>query len=82
MWWMLGPLPVDCFAWESFGEDWVTDTRQAAEDRGRAASLKADYGELPDLLQSRSRRMTSCSLWNGTTSRRARAGWRLDRNGP
>src|SRR5208337_3456963 len=26
LWTMLGPLPVDVFAWESFGEDWVTDT--------------------------------------------------------
>ena len=23
LWSLLGPRPVDCFAWESFGEDWI-----------------------------------------------------------
>src|SRR6478752_9901200 len=26
MWNLLGLRPVDVFAWESFGQDWVTDT--------------------------------------------------------
>src|SRR5262245_13335609 len=26
MWNLLGPRPVDVFAWEAFGKDWVTNT--------------------------------------------------------
>ncbi len=41
LWSLLGPRPVDVLAWESFGEDWVTDVGQAAQaerhahDQGR-----------------------------------------------
>jgi phosphoserine aminotransferase len=47
MWSLLGPLPVDCFAWESFGEDWVTDT--VKQLKLKAEVRKAPYGELPKL---------------------------------
>ena len=51
MWSLLGPRPVDCFAWESFGEDWVTDTVKQLKLKD-ARVLKAAYGELPDLTQA------------------------------
>ncbi len=66
MWSMLGPLPVDCFAWESFGEDWVTDTIKQLKIKDSRV-LKADYGELPDLKQANPKHDT-VFLWNGTTS--------------
>src|SRR5262249_56077204 len=50
MWSMLGPKPVDCFAWESFGEDWITDTiKQLKVDGSRV--FKPPYAELPHLNQ-------------------------------
>ena len=65
MWTMLGPRPVTCLAWESFGEGWVTDAaRQLQLD---PTVIRADYGQLPDLVQvdwSNDVLFT----WNGTTS--------------
>src|ERR1700759_1016907 len=51
LWSLLGPRPVDCFAWESFGEDWVTDTIKQLKIKDSRV-LKADYGALPDLKQA------------------------------
>src|ERR1700744_3864011 len=64
MWSMLGPMEVDCFAWESFGEDWVTDT--VKQLKLKAQVHKADYGKLPDLKTAKNRDVVF--LWNGTTS--------------
>jgi phosphoserine aminotransferase len=64
MWSMLGPLEVDLFAWESFGEDWVTDT--VKQLKLKAAVHKAGYGELPELKAAKNR--DTVFLWNGTTS--------------
>jgi phosphoserine aminotransferase len=65
MWTMLGPRPVTCLAWESFGEGWVTDAvKQLKLD---PTVIRADYGSLPDLRQvdwSNDVLFT----WNGTTS--------------
>jgi phosphoserine aminotransferase len=64
MWSLLGPLEVDLFAWESFGEDWVTDT--VKQLKLKAHVHKAAYGELPDLKAAKNR--DTVFLWNGTTS--------------
>ena len=45
---MLGARAVDVLAWESFGEGWVSDiVKELKLDDAR--TLKAPYGELPDL---------------------------------
>jgi phosphoserine aminotransferase len=62
---MLGARPVDVFAFESFGEDWVTDiTKQLKID---ATTHKAGYGQLPDLSKAR-KDADIVFTWNGTTS--------------
>ena len=66
MWSMLGPRPVDMFAWESFGEDWVTDVAKQLKLKD-ARIVKAGYGELPDLKQADPAH-DIVFLWNGTTS--------------
>jgi phosphoserine aminotransferase len=64
MWSLLGPMEVDIFAWESFGEDWVTDT--VKQLKLKADVHKADYGKLPELKTAKNRDVVF--LWNGTTS--------------
>jgi phosphoserine aminotransferase len=66
MWSMLGPVPVDAFCWESFGEDWVTDVTKQLKIKD-ARIFKAGYGELPDLKQANPKH-DIVFLWNGTTS--------------
>ncbi|MDE2133279.1 MAG: phosphoserine transaminase [Alphaproteobacteria bacterium] len=66
MWSMLGPKTVDCFAWESFGEDWVTDTIKQLDLRD-SRIFKAPYGELPNLKDANPGHDV-VFLWNGTTS--------------
>ena len=80
-WSMLGARPVDVFAFESFGEDWVTDiTKQLKVD---AATHKSGYGQLPDLSKAR-KDADIVFTWNGTTSgvKVANADWiAADREG-
>jgi phosphoserine aminotransferase len=64
MWSMLGPMEVDIFAWESFGEDWVTDT--VKQLKLKAHVHKAAYGEIPELKTAKNRDVVF--TWNGTTS--------------
>jgi phosphoserine aminotransferase len=65
MWSMLGPREVDVFAWESFGEDWVTDILKQLKLKARAHT--AAYGALPDLAKARPD-ADIVFTWNGTTS--------------
>jgi len=65
MWSLLGPRPVDLFAWESFGVGWVTDATKQLKVEARA--LTAEYGELPDLSQADPAH-DAVFTWNGTTS--------------
>src|SRR5689334_12745232 len=64
MWSMLGARPVDIFAWESFGEEWVTDAKQLKLD---AKVHTASYGALPDLSVAR-KDADIIFTQNGTTS--------------
>ncbi|MFO1017450.1 MAG: phosphoserine transaminase [Hyphomonadaceae bacterium] len=64
MWTMLGARPVDIFAWESFGEEWVTDAKQLKLD---AKIYTAPYGQLPDLRAAR-KEADIIFTQNGTTS--------------
>ena len=81
MWSLLGERPVDVLAWESFGQEWVTDvTKQLKVD---ARVLAAEYGALPDLASVDFTRDVIFT-WNGTTSgvRVPNADWiRDDREG-
>src|SRR5690242_5746126 len=64
MWSMLGARPVDIFAWESFGEEWVTDAKALKLD---AHVHTAPYGALPDLSVAR-KDADIIFTQNGTTS--------------
>ncbi len=75
LWSLLGQRPVTLIAWESFGEGWVSDVVKELKLKD-VTTLKAGYGELPDLT-----RVDPASdvvfTWNGTTSgvRVANADW-------
>src|SRR5580692_5160133 len=64
MWSLLGPREIDIYAWESFGEDWVTDT--VKQLKLKAQVHKAPYGKLPAMNAAKDR--DTIFLWNGTTS--------------
>jgi len=65
MWSMLGALPVDMLAWESFGQGWVTDAvKQLGLD---ARILDAPYGDIAD-LKAVDPTHDVVFTWNGTTS--------------
>ncbi len=66
LWSLLGPRPVDLFAWESFSEDWVTDTVKQLKIKN-TRTFKAPYGQLPDMTQYNPAH-DAVFVWNGTTS--------------
>jgi phosphoserine aminotransferase len=66
LWSLLGPRPVDLFAWESFSEDWVTDTVKELKIKDTRV-FKAGYGQLPDMTQYNPAH-DAVFVWNGTTS--------------
>jgi phosphoserine aminotransferase len=67
LWSMLGVRPVDVFAWESFGEEWVTDTVEQLKLSDCRVHVGRPYGVLPDLSLARE---TADIVFtqNGTTS--------------
>jgi phosphoserine aminotransferase len=66
LWSVLGARGVDVLAWESFGSAWVNDITEQLKIDG-ARTLRADYGELPDLQQVDFSNDVVFT-WNGTTS--------------
>jgi phosphoserine aminotransferase len=66
LWSLLGKLPVDILAWESFGQEWVKDVLDELK-LPETRLLKADYGSLPDLNEVDFQK-DIVFLWNGTTS--------------
>ncbi len=66
MWTMLGQRPVDCVAWESFGEGWVNDAVKQLKLKD-ARIMLAPYGDLPD-LDAVNPAHDVLFTWNGTTS--------------
>jgi phosphoserine aminotransferase len=67
MWSMLGPRPVDVFAWESFGEEWVTDAAEQLKLTDCKIYVGRPYGSLPDLSKAR-READIIFTQNGTTA--------------
>jgi phosphoserine aminotransferase len=66
LWSLLGPRPVDVFAWESFGKEWVTDCLQQLTPLHTRAFV-ADFGTLPDLHKADFNHDVVFT-WNGTTA--------------
>src|SRR5215813_9388971 len=66
LWSLLGARPVTLLAWESFGEGWVSDVAKELKLKN-VTTLKAPYGELPDLGKV-DWSNDVVFTWNGTTS--------------
>ena len=66
LWSLLGARPVDVLAWESFGQEWVSDITESLRLQDTRV-MTAPYGELPDLAAVDFSRDV-VFVWNGTTS--------------
>jgi len=66
LWSLLGARLVTMLAWESFGEGWVGDVVKELKLKD-VTTLKAPYGELPDLSKV-DPASDVVFTWNGTTS--------------
>src|SRR3981189_1171450 len=67
LWSLLGARPVDVFAWESFGEEWVTDAVEQLKLSDCRIHVGRPYGVLPDLSLARDA-ADIVFTQNGTTS--------------
>ncbi len=67
LWSMLGARPVDVFAWESFGEEWVNDAVEQLKLADCRIHVGRPYGVLPDLSVARNV-ADIVFTQNGTTS--------------
>lgn len=67
LWNLLGARPVDVFAWEAFGKDWITDVIEELKVPGARKFFPGAYGEIPDLSQANPAH-DIVFTWNGTTS--------------
>ena len=67
LWSMLGIRPVDVFAWEAFGEEWVTDTAEQLQLDDCRVHVGRPYGTLPDFTLARPEADVIFTQ-NGTTS--------------
>jgi phosphoserine aminotransferase len=67
MWSMLGARPVDVFAWESFGEEWVTDAAEQLKLADCRIHVGRPYGSLPNLALAR-KNADIIFTQNGTTA--------------
>ena len=66
LWSLIGARGVDLLAWESFGSGWVSDVVKELKVKD-SRTLKAGYGELPDLTNVNFDNDVVFT-WNGTTS--------------
>tara|TARA_Y100001935_G_scaffold243092_1_gene234154 strand:+ start:705 stop:1868 length:1164 start_codon:yes stop_codon:yes gene_type:complete len=66
LWSLLGKIPIDILAWESFGKDWVKDVIEQLKIPS-VRVLSEEYGKIPD-LRIVDFKKDVVFTWNGTTS--------------